>query len=583
MKKVAAIVDRDKCHPEKCGHECMKYDPLNRSGGEGFHLGVHGKAEIAEEVVTEMHKISAKMCPFDAIRIVKLPEELKQEPIHSYGTNQFKLYNLPTPLIDKVVGIVGVNGIGKSTAIKILAGALMPNLGKKEASYHELIHFFRGNEAQAFFEKMHDGKITVMYKPQQVDLIQKKLQGKVKALLEKVDEKKLLDEVGKQLGITNILDRDITAISGGEMQRVAIAATVLKNADLYIFDEPTSYLDIKQRLRMSTFIRDLATEQTHVMAVEHDLIVLDYITDLVHVIYGEQGAYGVVSGVKSAREGINIFLSGYLREENVRFRDKAITFVRTPEVEQRERATLCSWKNVEKKFEGFSVKSGDGEIHKGEIVGVLGENGIGKTTFVKMLAGVLKHDRGDISTKVKVSYKPQYLDTGEEVVMNYLKDAIAKFTHHLIEPLNIKQLLTRQLNQLSGGEMQRVAIAHALSQDAQLFLLDEPSAYLDVEQRLMLSKMLKDFVEHYNATILVVDHDLLFLDYLSNRLLVFDGEPAVHGEVKGPFGMEEGMNMFLEDLGITFRRDKDSGRPRANKVGSVLDRQQKSEGKYYYV
>ena len=386
MKKVAAIVDRDKCHPEKCGHECMKYDPLNRSGGEGFHLGVHGKAEIAEEVVTEMHKISAKMCPFDAIRIVKLPEELKQEPIHSYGTNQFKLYNLPTPLIDKVVGIVGVNGIGKSTAIKILAGALMPNLGKKEASYHELIHFFRGNEAQAFFEKMHDGKITVMYKPQQVDLIQKKLQGKVKALLEKVDEKKLLDEVGKQLGITNILDRDITAISGGEMQRVAIAATVLKNADLYIFDEPTSYLDIKQRLRMSTFIRDLATEQTHVMAVEHDLIVLDYITDLVHVIYGEQGAYGVVSGVKSAREGINIFLSGYLREENVRFRDKAITFVRTPEVEQRERATLCSWKNVEKKFEGFSVKSGDGEIHKGEIVGVLGENGIGKTTFVKMLA-----------------------------------------------------------------------------------------------------------------------------------------------------------------------------------------------------
>ena len=80
-----------------------------------------------------------------------------------------------------------------------------------------------------------------------------------------------------------------------------------------------------------------------------------------------------------------------------------------------------------------------------------------------------------------------------------------------------------------------------------------------------------------------MDHDLLFLDYLSNRLLVFDGEPAIHGEVRGPFGMEEGMNMFLKDLGITFRRDKDSGRPRANKVGSVLDREKKSEGKYYYV
>ena len=584
MKKVAAIVDRDKCKPIKCGHECMKYDPINRSGGEGFHLGEHGKAEIAEEVVTEMHKISAKMCPFDAIKIVKLPEELKHEPIHSYGTNQFRLFNLPTPLADKVVGIVGVNGIGKSTAIKIMAGALKPNMGReKEADYQELIGFFRGSETQAFFEKLHAGKIEVMYKPQQIELVQKKAHGKVKELLQKIDDKKRLDEVSEQLGITNILDRDISAISGGEMQRVAIAATALKNADLYIFDEPTSYLDIKQRLRMSTFVRDMAIEQTHVMIVEHDLIVLDYITDLVHVMYGEQAAYGVVSGLKSSREGINIFLSGYLREENIRFRDKAITFIKTPEVEQRNQIVLCSWKNVEKKFEGFSVKSGSGEIHKGEIVGVLGENGIGKTTFVKILAGVLKPDRGEISTKVKVSYKPQYLEPHEEIVMNYLKDAIAKFTHHLIEPLDIKPLLTRQLNQLSGGELQRVAVARALSQDAALFLLDEPSAYLDVEQRLKLSKMLKEFVEHYGATILVVDHDLLFLDYLSNRLLVFDGEPAIHGEVNGPFAMEEGMNMFLKDLGITFRRDKDYGRPRANKVGSVLDREQKSEGKYYYV
>ena len=82
----------------------MKYDPLNRSGGEGFHIGPSGKSEIAEEVVTEMHKISAKMCPFEAIRIIRLPEELKQDPLHRYGPNQFRLYSLPKPTMGKAVG-----------------------------------------------------------------------------------------------------------------------------------------------------------------------------------------------------------------------------------------------------------------------------------------------------------------------------------------------------------------------------------------------------------------------------------------------------------------------------------------------
>lgn len=81
---------------------------------------------------------------------------------------------------------------------------------------------------------------------------------------------------------------------------------------------------------------------------------------------------------------------------------------------------------------------------------------------------------------------------------------------------------------------------------------------------------------------MVVDHDILFADYLSEQLIVFDGEPAVKGNVNGPFDMEEGMNMFLKDLGITFRRDPESLRPRANKPGSVMDRKQKDENKLYY-
>jgi ATP-binding cassette subfamily E protein 1 len=185
---------------------------------------------------------------------------------------------------------------------------------------------------------------------------------------------------------------------------------------------------------------------------------------------------------------------------------------------------------------------------------------------------------------VRVSYKPQYLESAsDETVMSVLKDAVRNYSHQLILPLNLEPLFDKKLNELSGGELQRVAIAYCLSQEAELYLLDEPSAYLDIEQRLIISKIIDEMMLHRNSTALVVDHDVLFVDYLSQRLLVFEGVPAKRGEVRGPFAMEEGMNIFLKDLGITFRRDPESNRPRANKPGSVKDREQKSEGKYYYV
>ena len=128
--------------------------------------------------------------------------------------------------------------------------------------------------------------------------------------------------------------------------------------------------------------------------------------------------------------------------------------------------------------------------------------------------------------------------------------------------------------------MQRVAIAHCLSQDANLFLLDEPSAYLDIEQRLLISKIIKNLAWERDITILVVDHDLMFLDYISNKLIVFSGTPAREGHLEGPLKMEDGMNLFLKSLNITLRRDITSHRPRINKPGSVKDREQKAEDKW---
>jgi ATP-binding cassette subfamily E protein 1 len=577
-----AIVDNEKLKDMSLKKHILGVCPVNRMGQECIKIEEDNKLTIDEGLCTGCG-ICVKPAQ-EAIKIINLPEEWKKEPIHRYGQNLFALYSLPTPTFENVVGILGVNGIGKSTAIKILAQVTKPNLGdyEKEGSFKSLIEKFKGTEAQGFFENVRDKKIKVSYKPQQVEIIPKTTKGKVKDLLKKIDENNKLDEIADILEIKEILDNNINKISGGELQRVAIAATVLKKADLYIFDEPTSFLDIKQRINLSKFIKSLADENTAILIVEHDLIIFDYLTNSTHIMYGKEDAYGVVSGIKPTKNGINTYLSGFLKEENIRFRDKKIKFESKEPLKAHTKDILISWEGIEKTLDKFNLKAEKGQIHKGDVIGILGENGIGKTTFVKILANALKQDKGKIDKKIKVSYKPQYLEASDDLVSVVLKDAISKYANQIINPLNIKPLLLKKLDELSGGELQRVAIALCLSKDADLYLLDEPSAYLDTEQRLLISRLIRDFVEHKGASALVVDHDLLFIDYLSHKLMVFTGKPAKHGIINGPFAMEEGMNMFLKELNVTLRRDELSNMPRINKEDSVKDRQQKERGKFYY-
>jgi len=569
-----AVVDNEKLRDMDVKKHIMNICPVNRTGNECITISNTGKLIIDENLCTGCG-ICPKAAPH-AISIVNLPEELAAKPIHRYGQNGFALYHLPIPIANKVVGIIGRNGMGKSTAIKILAGTLQPNLGNldKTATYKELVDHFKGTEAQKYFEQVRDNEITVAYKPQQVDLIPQQSTGTVRSLLEKTDEKKSLVKIAERLGITNILDSDIKKISGGELQRVAIAATVLKKANVYFFDEPTAYLDIKQRLNVALFIRELAAEDVAVMVIEHDLIILDYMTDQLHLMYGQEGTYGVVSGTKSTKNGINIYLDGFLKEENIRFRQQEIKFDVRPPTTTKKGETLTTWEDNQQSLGRFTLQVHKGNIARHATIGVVGENGIGKTTFVKLLK--------DLDKKLEVSYKPQYLETNDELVMSFLHDAISSFKTQLIGPLGLEALFMRKCSELSGGELQRVMVAKCLSAKADLYLLDEPSAYLDVEQRLAVSKVIRDLMYNTGKSALVVDHDILFVDYLSDSLMVFEGEPAVNGHAYGPFPMEEGMNRFLQDLQLSFRRDEHSHCPRTNKPGSQLDRKQKNEGKLYY-
>jgi len=309
----------------------------------------------------------------------------------------------------------------------------------------------------------------------------------------------------------------------------------------------------------------------------------------VHIMYGDEGAYGVMAQPRAVRTAINVYLDGYLREENIRFRDTHIRFEKRPPRKDWQSEVLIKFPALTKRFKTFTLKVGEGAIKKGEVVGAVGPNATGKTTFVKMLAGEIEPTTGKVMGEVSVSYKPQYIKPEfEGSVREMLGSSIGRdfesgfFQSEISHPLSLKYLMEKDVQTLSGGELQRVSIAECIGKTADIYLIDEPSAYLDSNQRMIASKTIRRAIEKIGKSALVVDHDVYMIDLISDSLMVFTGDPSAKGLAEGPMGMREGMNRFLKDVQITFRRDQDSSRPRINKKDSRLDREQKSKGEYYY-
>ncbi len=583
-----AIVDKSKCTREQCGYVCIKYCPGVRMGDETITKDGEGFPLISETLCTGCG-ICPKKCPVGALKIINLLEE-KGKLVFQYGANAFRLYNLPLPKKNAVVGLIGANGMGKSTALKILSGKLKPNLGKydqEETDLREIISQFKGQEIQNYFLELDRGA-RVSYKLQNVGKIAEVFDGTVREMLKLSDERKIMLEAVKTFELEACLDRKIGVLSGGELQRAAICAAFMRSADVYYFDEPSSYLDIRQRMKIARHIKGLAEQEgKSVIVVEHDLAVLDYMSEYIQVFYGCEGAYGVVSSLKGVRNGINEYLEGFLKDENVKFRDYRISFEARAAGGESKGAPALTYEAMEKTYGGFHLSCLPGDARTGEIIGIVGENAIGKSSFIKLLAGVEKPDIGEAPRELKISYKPQYVESDfTGTVGELFADAKIDrevFENHAKRVMDVGELMDKKVGALSGGELQRVAISLCASQPADIYLFDEPSAFLDIEQRLRFADMLKKIIDANGKIAFVVDHDIVLVDAISSRLIVFDGEPGVRGVASNPREKREGMNKFLKAVDITLRRDKDTTRPRVNKPGSVMDREQKESGEYYYL
>jgi ATP-binding cassette subfamily E protein 1 len=272
----------------------------------------------------------------------------------------------------------------------------------------------------------------------------------------------------------------------------------------------------------------------------------------------------------------------------MRFREFELNFKISDNLEEIKMDKMGEYRygSMSKTLGDFQLDIEPGSFRSSQIVVMLGENGTGKTTFITMLAGA-SSENSDIP-EMNVSYKPQKIKptfegSVRELLSKRFKDLWMhpQFTTDVTKPLKLEDIIDNEVKTLSGGELQRVAIILALCKPADVYLIDEPSAFLDAEQRVIVARLIKRYIINSKKAAFIVEHDFIMSSYLADLVIVYEGVPGKKCKANTPQSLVSGMNKFLGILGITFRRDPTNFRPRINKIDSILDKEQKLSGNYF--
>jgi ATP-binding cassette, sub-family E, member 1 len=605
MSNRIAIVDQNRCKPEKCKKECISNCPPQTGGKEVIQIidiedissNPHKDLKCKKKIANIVEKqcigcnICVKKCPFNAIRIVNLPFENKFDIIHRYTPNGFRLYKLPQLKKNMVMGIIGENGIGKSTLINILSNQLIPNfeLFDQEFTIKQILSKFRGSVIYDYLKSLYSSQLKIAIKPQRFSVPSSTVNEFLK------DHKKD-DQLLTRLELTHLLETNMKDLSGGELQRLLCYITLSTEADVYFFDEPSNYLDIKQRLEITKLIRELIHPDKYVIVIDHDMSMVDFMADEILILYGKPSAYGIVSLPMTTLEGINVYMDGYIPSENVRFRPDEFNLKPSIELVDQDH------KDDEKGYIHYKADSIEYPTSKfkmiipsdkinmnGSIHVIMGENGNGKSTFLKYIAKTLdvpiSHKNQTLS--IKKYCKDGIYPTVNELFYIHLAYTDARFIKEIVRPLDISDITDRHLDKLSGGELQRVLLILCLGTPAMIYMIDEPSANLDIEKRMTVIKVIKRFILNNNKCALIIEHDMMmavaFSQEFTSRIL------TIHKEIKddqrictvSPYmTFNDGITSFLKSLDITMRISNHN-RPRINKLDSQLDKEQKLTNSYY--